>query len=211
MLLCSSIGETCDHAQSQSRSLLQQGQALVRQNCGDCIGSTKEKLLDGIELIQAALAHGLHEDEAKAYRALAEGYATMVYVFSEPDSADQEDFRKLQREAWRCYLEIEPRDVDALERYAYSLEHAEERVTVWRRILGTEPKHVQARASVGDYLVATGEVDEGLLLVRAAFDDAVGAEKRAIGGQLLELLLSVGKEEEAAELRGVIAHLPREE
>jgi len=189
--------------------LLQQGQILIEANCADCMGATKEKLLQGIGKVGEALRQGI-ADEAAAYHALARGYMVLAYVYAPPDSAEMKLMQEKQQSALKRATELDPHNTEILDEYASTFTDPKDAVAVWRRILAIDPSHQGALFGAGRYEVTHGEVEEGLVKMRKAFETSSGAMAYFYGTNLQWTLSELGRNEEALKVKKIVELLPRE-
>jgi tetratricopeptide (TPR) repeat protein len=179
-------------------ALLREGRALIERNCGDCMGSSAQGLRQGIQKVEKALEMGL-PDPAEGYRLLANAYGQLARVFLTPDSAEQLEVLDKQRQAYERLVKVEPKNVEILYEYAFSLRDEEARASVLRRILDIQPDYLDALFALGRYEAERGD-PKGIGRMRRAFNDAKGEHALEYGESLLAVLQQQGRTDEAQEV-----------
>src|SRR6266851_5590496 len=71
-------------AAAPGREDFERGRRLVEDNCGDCMGGTRQGLEDGVAALRRAFDTG-YSEPAAVYRLLADAYATLAYAHAKTD------------------------------------------------------------------------------------------------------------------------------
>lgn len=195
------------------QTLLREGQRLVEENCGDCMGATREGLELGIQKIEEAMKLGI-VDLADAYRSLGEAYNDLAFVYTKSGSSERREALRTQQTYYQRLVQLEPEDTEALYELAGTY-HDERRLELLRRLLEIDPDHLDARFNLGQALVSRGAGNqelvqdgaevEGLEMMRTVFDRALaerlGEQFIVFYGETLESALrDHGLDDEADEV-----------
>ncbi len=157
-------------AGADAQKLFQEGKRLVEANCGDCADSTRAGLERGVKMLERSLDQGFpHPD--RALKLLESAYRGLMLIYAEPDSEERAQLRKRHDQVLERWLAVSPDDPDALLESAHTLDpKASEAIA--RRVLKLEPNRAEADYLLGISLVDQGKVDEGILHLRRAYENA---------------------------------------
>lgn len=194
--------------QSRADSLFAEGETLIQENCGECVGSTQEGLEAGVELIVKALEHG-YDDREAAYRLLVSAYRQLAFFFTESGSHERKKFRQLYEDSLEELSTLAPTDTEVLNEYEGILE-GPERLAVLERILEIDPDNSAALYSLGREELRRGLKEQGLTKLRRAFRTAAVDRAPFYGERLAWILQSQGLDEEAAEVLKAVAKIKKD-
>ena len=96
-------------AAAPGREDFERGRRLVEDNCGDCMGGTRQGLEDGVAALRRAFDAG-YSEPAAVYRLLADAYATLAYAYARTDPNALPRFEALRREVLQRLAALTPDD-----------------------------------------------------------------------------------------------------
>ena len=204
LLLTLAIACADARQEASAEDRFQRGRQFIEANCGDCMGSTRAGLEQGIGEVSKALELG-YPDRLAAHRLLAGAYNTLALVFAQPDSKEQKAAFEERRQVYEKILALDPSDVETRYLYATSLRDKAQKMTQLRKVLELQPDHADARFAVGVLLVEDGRTDDGLIELRKAFDLSGGARAEAYGTRLMQILTALGRKQEAEDIAKKLA------
>lgn len=191
-------------ASGDADELLLKARAQIENNCGDCHEGTRPDLEAGIEAVKNAIELGCR-DQAAAYKALAEGYNTLAFVYALPDSREKEFIREQQGAAYERLLALVPDDPQAHFDYAVFIDDAGAKLEHARAAAELAPKWAEARFLFAATLVQSGNWEEAFPEAQAAIENADLVDVERYGRRLGELFDLAGRPKEAETLRAEAA------
>jgi hypothetical protein len=139
---------------------------LIRNNCIDCMGSTKHGMEQGIQEMEAALAAGFTDQKA-AYKLLSDAYNAMT-TFSEHDEKEQQAFAQKENEAVAEVHRLDPQDPEFAVRYADTLKDKQEKLAIYKAVTEKYPLRTDAAFLAGMLLIGDSKTSEGIPYIATA-------------------------------------------
>jgi tetratricopeptide (TPR) repeat protein len=172
---------------------------LIKQNCADCMGATRQGLENGISSLNESIRSG-YKNKKEAYILLRDAYNTMRIVYATPSSEEQRNIRREIKIVNEKLVQIDPNDPKILYEYARYLDDSDAQLQVYEIILKIDPDDVDARFASGKIMIEKGNVNEGIAELRETLRRAKGQEYENYGKRTVEILKQYGHKDDANEI-----------
>jgi hypothetical protein len=170
-------------AAAPGREDFERGRRLVEDNCGDCMGGTRQGLEDGVAALRRAFDAG-YSEPAAVYRLLADAYATLAYAYAKTDPNALPRFEALRREVLQRLAALTPDDPWPRYELAVIEPDRDSQLAALRRLLAERPRYADAYFAVATILEERGRRAEAILemeqAVAAAGPGAIDVYRRRL-------------------------------
>jgi len=171
---------------------------VIQENCRDCAELKEDALTQGLFEMRQAIDMNCRETEP-AYQLLAEGYKTLLSVFTPPGSADLDHLIPELTRIYDHLLESSPRDPELLFERAKLYRKKDEKLAGFRHVLDVDSNYAPARFAVAYLLLEAGKTGKGLSEFRKLRPSPVKAE--LYRNTVAALLQKQGRQKEADQAR----------
>jgi tetratricopeptide (TPR) repeat protein len=133
----------------------------VRDNCGECEGSSEKEFDRGVALIEEALHEGA-KDRRAGLLALVDAYSEYAFSYNRQrpiSEADQSLWKRRLAEVYEELLRDEPRNVSLLRDYAslIATEHKEKALEIYENVLEIQPDNSEAAFAIASLHFGSGQ------------------------------------------------------
>jgi len=183
------------------------GHSKIENNCGDCMGSSRKGLEEGIAEIEEAIKFGF-PNKIQALQELARAYSTLAFVYA-TSKAEQPAILRKKLLLYEELVKLDSTNHDIWVGYGGALFETkasqEQILKAWKKALALDPNDVLTRFAIAEELIKGKRYADGMKEARTGFKIAAPEEANRAGQRLISFLEVDSRPEEAKEIRRLMA------